>query len=575
MMFSLLRGQSGRNRVSASAMGCMLLSLLPVWADAAEVDAGSLQQQIDRSQVFKLPRPGAPALPPPVANKPRTGLKVLVNRFELQGNTVLADEKVRPVLARHEGQELTFQELEDVVLEVAEVFRQSGWTIQAYLPEQNVKDGVVVIQVVPARLGKIVIDGEVPAPATEASLRDIIQDHQPRGAYLSSGVVDRALLIANDISGVYLSGNLQEGEQEGETDLVLKATQKPRLEGSAMVDNTGARGTGANRLALNAGVNSLVANGDQVSANVIETKGSQYARLGWTVPVGTDGWRVGANLSHLSYNVLQFQDTVAPTGTSDTQGVEANYPLVRSKSRNLYVSLAWDHKRFINYSTGVLKSDYSSRLQTLSLYGNSFDEWGGGGANTASLNFVSGHLNLDGSPNASEIDTTTMTAGHFRKIRYAINRQQVLGSEWSFHGGLSGQHVLSSKNLDSSEKFFLGGSAGVRAYPSSEAGGSRGVMANLELRWQMSPSVQWGGFYDAGYVVMYPSRNLQDVTALNQYSLKGAGLSFAWEFWEGMSWKVTLARRVGHNPAASLETGNDLDGSLVKTRIWSSLSVPF
>jgi hypothetical protein len=65
------------------------------------------------------------------------------------------------------------------------------------------------------------------------------------------------------------------------------------------------------------------------------------------------------------------------------------------------------------------------------------------------------------------------------------------------------------------------------------------------------------------------------VTALNQYSLKGAGLSFAWEFWEGMSWKMILARRIGSNPAASLETGNDLDGSLVKTRIWSSLSVPF
>lgn len=566
---------TSRMRRLARQMVLAALGVLSMTLNAAEVDAGSLQQQIDRSQVFKLPRPGMPTLPAPVESKPRVGLSVMVKRFELQGNTVLAEDKIRPVLARREGQELSFQELEEVVLEVAEVFRQAGWTIQAYLPEQNVTNGVVTIQVVPARLGKIVMDGDVPAPATPASLRTILEAHQHRGDYLNSQIVDRALLIANDISGVYLNGNLREGEQEGETDLVLKATQKSRLEGNAVWDNTGSRGTGSNRIAVNAGVNSVAMPGDQVGANLIETKGSRYARLGWTVPVGVEGWRVGANMSHLSYSVLQFQESVAPTGTSDTKGLEANYPLVRSKSRNLYVSLALDEKHFSNYSTGILKSDYRSRLQTLSLYGNSMDEWGGGGASTASLNFVSGQLNLDGSPNASDIATTTQTAGRFQKIRYAINRQQVLSPAWSLYGGLSGQHALSAKNLDSSEKFYLGGSAGVRAYPSSEAGGSRGVMANLELRWQVTHSVAVGGFYDAGYVVLNPSKNLQDVTALNQYSLKGGGMSMSWEFAEGVSWKVTMARRIGQNPAASIETGNDLDGSLVKTRIWSSISMSF
>ena len=552
-----------------------VLVMLTMTVNAAEVDAGSLQQQIDRSQVFKLPRPGMPSLSAPVESKPRSGLKVMVSRFELRGNSVLADDKLRPVLALYEGRELSFQEMEEVVLKVAEVFRQAGWTIQAYLPEQNVTDGVVAIQVVPARLGKIVVDGEVPAPATTGSLSSIIEKHQHRGDLLNSQIVDRALLIANDISGVYINGNLQEGELEGETDVVLKATQKSRIEGNAVWDNTGSRGTGAHRLAFNAGINNVATPGDQVSANLIETKGSRYTRLGWTVPVGVKGWRVGANVSHLSYAVLQFQDSVAPTGTSTTKGVEANYPLVRSKSRNLYVSLAWDEKHFANYSTGILKSDYSTRLQTFSLYGNSMDDWGGGGANTASLNFVSGQLNLDNSPNASDIATTTQTAGSFRKIRYALNRQQVLTSNWSFFGGISGQHAMASKNLDSSEKFYLGGSAGVRAYPSSEAGGSHGVMTNLELRLQVNQRVVLGSFYDAGYVVLYPSKNLQDITALNQYTLRGGGLSMAWEISEGVSWKVTMSRRIGQNPAASLETGNDLDGSLVKTRIWSSLSVSF
>jgi hemolysin activation/secretion protein len=542
---------------------------------AADVDAGSLQQQIDRNQTFKLPRPSLPTLPPPITHKPSSGLKVWVQRFELQGNSLVEEQNIRSVLSRYEGRELSFQELEAVVAAVADVFRQTGWTVQAYLPEQDINQGVVRIQIVQARLGKVVMDGDVPAPATPNALNAIIAGHQAVGDYLNGPAIDRALLIANDISGVYINGNLKEGEQEGETDLVLNATQKPRFEGNATFDNTGSRSTGANRWVLSASANSVVASGDQATTQWIETRGSRYARLGWVVPVGTDGWKLGGNVSHLSYQVLEFQDTVAPTGTSDTRGLEANYPLLRSKSRNLYLSLAWDEKHFANYSTGVIKSDYSSRLYTVGLYGNSFDEWGGGGANTASLNFVNGYLNLDGSPNAADIASTTLTAGHFQKIRYAFNRQQVLTSDWSLYGALSGQHSMNAKNLDSSEKFYLGGSSGVRAYPSSEAGGSHGVMANLELRWQVNQNVLLGGFYDIGYVVLYPSKNLQDVTALNQYSLKGGGVSLAWEFSEGMSWKVTMARRTGHNPAANIENGRDLDGSLVNNRIWSSLSVAF
>lgn len=553
----------------------VLVLLTPSVVQAADVDAGSLQQQIDRNQSLKLPRQMAPLLPKPMASQPSTGLKILVKQFKIEGNTLIDEAQLQPLLARYQGQELSFSEIEAVVAKVAEVFRLAGWTVQAYLPEQDVMEGVVTIQIVQARFGKVLIEGTVPGPATPETLQAIIQAHQASGAFLNSQAMDRSLLIADDISGVYVSGTLKEGEQEAETDLVLKAAEKPRYDGSASTDNTGSRSTGVHRLVMSLNFNSIVGDGDQVSTNWIETKGSRYARMGWTVPVGLDGLRLGVSTSHLSYNVLQFQDTVAPTGTSDTTGIEATYPLLRSRNQNLYASFAIDEKRFQNYSEGQLKSDYANRPKSLGIYGNSFDGWGGGGSNTGSLTFIHGFLNLDGSPNAAEVATTTQTAGAYRKIRYALSRQQVLSSNWSLYGSLSGQRAQAGKNLDSSEKFYLGGSSGVRAYPSSEAGGGNGVMGNIELRWQADPHLTLAGFYDIGHVTLYPSKNLQDVTALNQYSLKGAGFSVAWQTSTGATLKVVWARRIGDNPSASIETGKDLDGSLVRTRIWSSVSLPF
>ncbi|PUE23464.1 hypothetical protein B9Z39_15580 [Limnohabitans sp. JirII-29] len=554
----------------------LVLSLLSSGAvHAADVDAGSLQQQIERNQSLKLPRQMAPLLPKPIATTPSAGLKIFVKRFQVEGNTLLDDATLGALLERYQGRELSFSDIESLIAELAALFREAGWTVQVYLPEQDIKDGVIIIQVVQARLGKVLIEGEVPKPATPEGLKALIQAHQASGEYLSAKAVDRALLIADDISGVYVNGNLKEGQAQAETDLVLQAMPKPRFEGNATTDNTGSRGTGVNRLLLNLNFNSVINDGDVINTNFIETKASRYARMGWTVPVGNDGLKVSANASHLSYSVLQFQETVAPTGTADTTGVEVSYPLLRSRTQNIYVSFAIDEKRFQNYSEGQIKSNYSNRPKSLGVYGNSFDDWAGGGANTGSLTFVNGFLNLDQSPNAPEIAVTTQTAGAYRKIRYALSRQQFLTSDWSLYGSLSGQVSRAGKNLDSSEKFYLGGSSGVRAYPSSEAGGGKGVMGNIELRWQPDARLMLAGFYDIGHVVMYPAKNLQDVTALNQYALKGAGFSAAWQLANGAALKLIWARRIGNNPSANIETGKDLDGSLVRTRIWTSLNLPF
>ena len=63
---------------------------------------------------------------------------------------------------------------------------------------------------------------------------------------------------------------------------------------------------------------------------------------------------------------------------------------------------------------------------------------------------------------------------------------------------LSGQ--LAADNLNSSEKYSLGGAYGVRAYPQGEASGDEGSMLNVELTHNFMPQVQGVLFYDYGHV---------------------------------------------------------------------------
>ena len=151
-----------------------------------------------------------------------------------------------------------------------------------------------------------------------------------------------------------------------------------------------------------------------------------------------------------------------------------------------------------------------------------------------------------------------------------------LGQEYSLFASLSGQ--LAGGNLDPSEKFYLGGSSGVRAYPSGEAGGSTGQLVSLELRRQLGAQFQLSAFYDYGQVDQFKNNQRADGTGAmvvaNGVALAGAGLALNWRATVGAQLKATWAQRIGTNPLATV-TGNDTDGSLVKDRFWFSANLPF
>ena len=445
--------------------------------------------------------------------------------------------------------------------------------MRAYLPQQDIVGGVVTIQIVEAVFGGADIKGETPKRISQGRILRIFDAQQKTGELLNTDKLDRALLLADDLPGVTVAGSLREGAKDRETLLDLKLGEEPLIVGEAALDNTGARSTGNNRVTANLNFNSPFKQGDLFGANAIHTEGSDYLRLDGNLPIGSNGWRVGLNGSHLQYNLVASEFAALDAkGTSNTLGLESTFPIIRSRLKNLYLNISADNKSFNNQSSGATTTSYRVNTVTLGFDGNLFDNLWGGGANSASLSLIDGRLNLNGSPNQSADASTTQSAGHYDKIRFAATRQQVITENVSFFGALSGQ--LAHKNLDSSEKFYLGGSGGVRAYPSNEGGGAEGKLLNLELRWRLPQGLNLVGFYDYGHITVNPNNNFAGATALNDYSLKGAGLSVAWQSGKGLNVKAVYAHRLGNNPNPTA-TGNDQDGSLDINRLWLTASLPF
>jgi hemolysin activation/secretion protein len=535
-------------------------------------DAGALQLQIERGR----PTPWVPhrgltgagniSRTPDAQNK----TTVFVQRFLFQGNTLLSSEVLTQLLQDRSLQNLSISELYGVAEKVRQAYADAGWMADVSLPEQDVTDGDIRLQIVEATLGELVLLGNPSQPISHNHIRKIFKAHHAQGEPLRIQALDRALLLIKDLPGVRIDGGLREWTAEKPSrDVVLQVASQATRSADILLDNAGSRSTGRERALANLRWSSPMGRGDQTTLTALKTDGSTYLRGEVSWPWGYRGWRLSLYDAHLSYRLVAPEFVASHAqGTSNTLGLSVTYPVVRSSVQNLFTNFQVERKGFDNQVNGATESQYKSTLLGAGLSANANDAWEG--FSTASLQWVRGQLNLNGSPTQSRDAAGARTAGLFGKWQYSLSRLQPLTSRWEAYGAFNGQWA--SKNLDSSEKFTLGGESGVRAYPGSEGVGAQGQVANLELRWRATPTDTLVGFYDVGQVTLL--RDIVSATALNTYALKGAGLGWHMQLPGNARIKFNWARRIGNNPNPS-NTGTDQDGSLIRNRYWLSASVPF
>ena len=480
-----------------------------------------------------------------------------VRAFKFAGNTLLSSDALAQAVAPYVDRALSVAQLKEVAQVITNVYREAGWSVRAFLPKQEVDGGVVTLQVVEAVFGGASLAGPAPQRIEAEQLVNMAEASLVKGTPLHAAQLDRTLLLLDDLPGVSVTGSLVQGEKDGETNLALAATDEALVIGNAFIDNQGARTSGAERLSVNLNVNSPARMGDALGINALKTQGIQYQRLSYSVPVGYDGWRVGLHASNLNYQIVAAEfAALNPFGQATTRGVDVSYPLVRSQLQNINFALSYDDKSFDNTSNGATTS-YGIKAYNASLSASLVDNWQGGGVTNASVAMTRGDKNTD---------------SRFAKLNLNLSRLQSLNDSLSVYVAASAQ--TTHGNLDSSEKMYLGGATGVRAYPSSEAGGSEGNTLTLELRQRIDNTLTLTGFYDYGRVKVNRDNAVASPANPNDYNLQGYGVTVAWQATQAVDFKATLAQRMGSNPAASA-TGMDGDGTQKITRFWLSSGITF
>ncbi|QWD47258.1 ShlB/FhaC/HecB family hemolysin secretion/activation protein [Polynucleobacter paneuropaeus] len=553
-----------------------------VLAQAAP-DAGALQNQLD----LQLQRESqAPLVQPPKPEQTpveKKGQQIAVSRFVFEGNTLFTASALDQVVKPWTGKSVYIGELQDAAVAVQDFYAAKGRIAQATLPPQEIKDGVVLIKILEGKMGSVIVEpvdtaGKTSSRFSEDRAKAYITHGVAGEVYINTKPIERAMLLLNETPGVSATGAFEPGSDAGLSNFKVKLSDTPWFSGQAALSNYGSASTGAAQALASLSLNNLSGIGDQVNLNAIQSQGSGYVVGNYIAPIGYDGWKVGVQSSYLQYMTVPNWTSTPSAGSAATFQANTTYALQRSQSANSTAKLSIENRSYNNVLTSPLypQSSYQITASNASISG----DWAtsSGSIVNYSAGYIFGHLGIRDLAQSQQDQNGVGTAGSYSKWTFSLTHAQDLSfvPDTTWTNSVYGQ--LASKNLNSSEQIYLGGAYGVRAYPTSQGGGSQGAIFSTELMHRINESWQVGAFGDLGIVQQYVNlyNGWQGLTnANNNYQLGDAGFSAKY-FYERAVVSASLAFRVGNNPlynSSGLQL--NVDNSYKTMQAWVRASIPF
>ena len=508
-------------------------------APPAAPNAGQLLQQAQPS--LAAPPPNDRALPTLAA--PRSvaaplsgGPKVTVRGFRIVGLEAAPAALLTPLLDKYVGEGKTLADLEDAAkdIEVA-LQRQGSFLAQAYVPEQNLADGIVTLQVLEGRIGNVKLDVQ-PGVKVSAELMATVVARLQGNPVARRDLVESALFTLGDLRGVLVTSALTPGSQVGQADLTITVAPGPAQAFTIDFDNGGSIYTGRYRFSTNLEWFNLAGRGDVASLKTqfSTSFGSGFLRGSWLTPINGLGTKLGLAASYLRYKLgSPTFEALNADGSASALSVQLLHPVIRSRNSNLFLQASADRREFedrVNAIQIVAKKGNSSYF-TFGAVGDFRDAFGGGGITNYTANVIGGSLKIT-SPDDLLLDqgpTGYRAAGRYAKLVLGVSRLQALPNKDYLY--LSGSAQLADKNLDSSEKFSLGGPLGVRGYPAPESPSDSGALLGWEYRHamkfeKMPGDFIFGVFGDYGYGRLHEKPLATDTGNTRKLMSHGVGVTY-------------------------------------------------
>lgn len=504
-------------RVLGGGLLLLLLAANPVQAQQTpSVDPGAeLERQLRELERLERDRERGPDDESPIrglepdaqGNLPDDDMpRMQLGDIRYNESAFIDDDTLWEITDEYLGRPVSFADLNGMLERINAIYASRGIiTARAIIPPQRIEDGILEVQLVEGRLGRLEVEG------AEYTREDYLTRTLPLepGEVLDLPALRDAVTYFNRVNNVNMRANLGRGEEFGETDVLIRAVEPPRFQGQVFADNNSTESTGEEQLGVYGIWNGPFGRDDQLTLYATGSEGTRNAFVSYRLPVNERGGRItfaGA------YNTLEIVESgfagLDITGSSSELSISLDQPFVRRDS--------WWLDAYARLSRAESTTEIDNQVDLSD--------------NTVDRLSVGGRLR-----------------GFGQGVQWSL-RQGVAGGEvtenifdndedfWLLDGDLDlsvqlpwnlltrfagGWQYTTDEDLPSSVQFQTGGVSTVRGYPVSAVSGGRGAYANLELHWQFRRNLTPFVFTDGGYV---------DGISPSSETISSVGLGVNWRY---------------------------------------------
>jgi hemolysin activation/secretion protein len=425
-----------------------------------------LQDRIRRSREFAAPDPLSNhlATPPEPSDRSSERKTFFLKSIETNVSAILTQSQLAAITARYQGRQVNVDELNAMVAEINAFYKAHGYiTAMAVLPPQRVTAGVVHIQLIEARLGKVVVKDNRHTRATYFTGRIPCQP----GDLIQLDEIQHSLAYFNATNDVKVKAVLQPGQQFGTTDLVLDV-QPTSAEATAFsADDTGLASTGRQRFGTTETIRSLLGYRDPLSLGAYWSNGMWAGFASYDIPLTASGLRLGPEVSYDSIRVRQSAvQKLGVNGAFYDVSLRLSRPVIASDHFSVTGYVAPHFQESTLQSQNYRISNIAARSLE---FGTSLQAADNRGFWAANLFAASGDYNLLGLHAFLKFGGTATRVENFGKGVVAIFRAQGQGK--------GADPTL----LPPSQQFQIGGLSTVRGYPEGALIGDSGYTSSAEV----------------------------------------------------------------------------------------------
>lgn len=554
-------------RMSAIGLCTVLSAGHCAWAAAPGVDALELRPALSIGMQAPVRERSPDAILLAQADAVATdaaadALRFEIRSYRIEGNTLLPQEMIDHLLARHAGARRDFGDVQRALEALQGLYQDQGYAgILVTLPEQELDRGTVLFRVLEPKIGRVLVEGNEHFSADNArrSVPALVPGTTP-----NTRDVAASIKVANENPAKQTAVLLRPGSRDGEVDAVIRVADVPPMRYSVSFDNTGNKETGTYRTGVAFQHGNLFDRDHVLTLQYVTSPRNindvEVYGLGYRIPLYARGDSIDLIAGYSTVDSGTVQNLFDVSGQGAVYALRYNQNLAKLGEFEHRLVYGVDYRAYQNLVTpvgGSFNFVPDMTVHPLSLtYGGALRQ------QQREVSFYVGYTqNLPGGNDGTNTDFKNSrldSRAAYRIWRFGGVFSRTFAKDWQFR--LKADAQYSPDALISAEQFGLGGAESIRGFNERYASNDRGHRSNWEI---YTPDVAAGfgagdsarlrflGFYDTGRL----GRNRRQPGELAHVSLDSIGFGFRFSYRTNLTVKADYAQVLHDGTQAGTPVG--------------------